>query len=433
MAARWSISALVSFLLVACAGDRSFNASPLEPTTGQAAIRNSAATHALPPATFGIVYSFGRRSDGAYPAANLLNVSGVLYGTTTCGGVYDKGACVQQTGAGGTVFRIQPDGKNEHILHSFGGGSDGSQPWAGFLDVNGTLYGTTQFGGTYGQGTVFSVSPNGTEIVLHSFGNNQDGAQPVASLINVKGTLYGTTLFGGKYASGQSIGGTVFSITTSGSERIVHSFGNGTDGSLAAAALIEVKGKLYGTTLYGGTNDHNNGCCGVVFTVTPSGKETVLWNFGPAGVQNATWDPAAPLVNVNGTLYGTTEGGGYCSNEYCFGSVFSVTADGNEATLHEFGMGNDGRTPYSGLTNVKGTLYGTTPLGGSGSKCCGTVYSITVSGKETVVHPFTGGIGGTNPYAGLLDVGGSLYGTTYAGGTEKQKIGGEGTIFSLKP
>jgi len=60
------------------------------------------------------------------------------------------------------------------------------------------LYGTTEFGGTYDNGTVFSVNPNtGAETVLHSFGSGADGEYPIASLIDVKGTLYGTTEEGG--------------------------------------------------------------------------------------------------------------------------------------------------------------------------------------------------------------------------------------------
>ena len=138
------------------------------------------------------------------------------------------------------------------------------------IDVRGTFYGTTEVGGarTSGKscnvvnkcGTVFSITPPGTEKVLHRFvGNKNDGAGPVASLIDVKGTLYGTTEYGGAYGDG-----TVFSISTSGSEHLLHSFGSGTDGKLPATALIEMDGTLYGTTTGGGTYQH-----GTVFGLTP--------------------------------------------------------------------------------------------------------------------------------------------------------------------
>jgi uncharacterized repeat protein (TIGR03803 family) len=99
------------------------------------------------------------------------------------------------------------------VLHSFGNGTDGSKPSAGLIDVQGTLYGTTRSGGgspscTSGCGTVFSVTTGGTENVLHSFGDGTDGAQPFAGLVDVKGTLYGTTAQGGTYGYG-----TVFALT----------------------------------------------------------------------------------------------------------------------------------------------------------------------------------------------------------------------------
>src|SRR5579871_4674408 len=113
------------------------------------------------------------------------------------------------------------------VLYSFKGGSrDGENPFAGLINVNGTLYGTTAGGGAYcastGCGTVFSITTSGVESVLYSFKNDPDGSHPLAGLLNVKGTLYGTTNGGG------GIGyGTVFSITTSGKESMLYSFGGG--------------------------------------------------------------------------------------------------------------------------------------------------------------------------------------------------------------
>jgi uncharacterized repeat protein (TIGR03803 family) len=151
-------------------------------------------------------------------------------------------------------------------LHSFGSGSDGRFPQAGLIDVNGTFYGTTDGGGSYpcngfyqGCGTVFSITMNGTEKVLHSFGSGSDGSAPQASLIDVKNTLYGTTSSGGTYGDG-----TIFSITMNGTEKVLHSFGSGSDGSTPQASLIDVKGSLYGTTGLGGTHGD-----GTVFSLTP--------------------------------------------------------------------------------------------------------------------------------------------------------------------
>jgi uncharacterized repeat protein (TIGR03803 family) len=190
----------------------------------------------------------------------LIDVKGKLYGTTESGGAYGAG----------TVFSITLGGK-EKVLHSFGNGNDGAVPSAGLIDVGGTLYGTTEVGGspnctiTSTCGTVFSIAPNGTERVLHRFvGGDADGAAPAASLIEVKGTLYGTTAQGGPYFCGGDGCGTVFSITPSGDETVLHTFGGAADGAAPHAGLIEVGGSLYGTTLGGGTDKH-----GTVFTLKP--------------------------------------------------------------------------------------------------------------------------------------------------------------------
>src|ERR1700693_5481660 len=96
----------------------------------------------------------------------------------------------------------------ETVLHSFSHGADGEDPAANLIDVNGTLYGTTYGGGTYGEGTVFSVDPaSGAETVLHAFGQGMDGQAPAARVIDVNGTLYGTTFIGGAYCQGRGSAG----------------------------------------------------------------------------------------------------------------------------------------------------------------------------------------------------------------------------------
>jgi uncharacterized repeat protein (TIGR03803 family) len=137
------------------------------------------------------------------------------------------------------------------VLYSFKG-KDGADPGAGLLNVNGTLYGTTTGGGKYcrgsdGCGTVFSITTSGKETVLHSFGGTGDSGYPKAGLLNVNGTLYGTTAGGGANGSG-----TVFSITTSGAETVLYSFKGGKDGKAPSAGLLNVKGTLYGSTEVGG-------------------------------------------------------------------------------------------------------------------------------------------------------------------------------------
>jgi uncharacterized repeat protein (TIGR03803 family) len=156
----------------------------------------------------------------------------------------------------------QTSGSSYKVVYNFAGGSDGARPLAGLINVNGTLYGTTVQGGgegcykSFGCGTVFSVTPSGQETVLHAFTGGSDGANPKAGLIDVNGTLYGTTFHGGdtKCNGRSGVGcGTVFSITPSGAETVLHGFTGPPDGAWPAAGLRDVNGTLYGTTAEGGT------------------------------------------------------------------------------------------------------------------------------------------------------------------------------------
>ena len=308
------------------------------------------------------------------------------------------------------------------VLYSFNGyATDGAYPEGGLINVNGTLYGTTYGGGQYchqgggiGCGTAFSITPSGTETMLHSFGSPGDGVQPAASLLNVKGTLYSTTIHGGANDEG-----TVFSVTTSGTEAVFYSFkGPPTDGAYPEAGLINVDGTLYGTTPEGGAHYND----GTVFAIAKSGTEGVFYNFKGAPTDGEY--PEAGLLNVNGTLYGTTSAGG--ANRA--GGVFAITPSGTE-TFYSFGPpgSGDGAEPTAGLINVNGTLYGTTAYGGA--KNSGTVFSITTSGTETVLYRFKRRRGdGAHPYAGLIYVKGTLYGETLKGGAND-----DGTVFSVTP
>lgn len=187
-------------------------------------------------------------------------------------------------------------------------------------------------------------------------------------------------------------------------------------------------GRLYGTTMYGGTSG-----IGTVYSVSTTGSEKVPHSF----TASEGAGPIGNLVDVDGTLYGTTSAGG-CHKAIACGTVFRTTPGGKLKVLHVFGSGSDGYSPYSGLTNVNGVLYGTTDVGGSGTGCykqgCGTVYRVSTSGSEKVLHSFTGGSGGSNPQAALTNVNNTLYGTTLAGfGSSGCSGGGCGTIFALTP
>ena len=181
----------------------------------------------------------------------------------------------------------QPDnGAGYKSLYSFKAGKDGEEPLAGLTEVNGVLYGTTAGGGESDAGTVFKITTSGTEGVLYSFKGPPDGAGPYAGLTNVNGTLYGTTKSGGSGCYDPSGCGTVFEVSTSGKERVLHRFKGHPDGAYPLAGLIDVNGTLYGTTEGGGTphcGTRGDSGCGTVFEVSISGKERVLYRFITGG------------------------------------------------------------------------------------------------------------------------------------------------------
>ena len=243
-----------------------------------------------------------------------------------------------------------------HVLYRFRGGSDGAVPAGALTELNGVLYGVTDSGGSYGSGcssgcgTVFSVTTAGKENVIYRFGEAPDGNRPVG-LTALAGKLYGTTTNGGVGGLG-----TMFRVTTSGEEDVLYSFAGSPDGAHPLAPLEELNGAFYGTTEEGGQGNGSTGF-GTVFAVSSAGSESVLYRFHGGGDA----DPQAPLTPLNGKLYGTTAGQ---SGTYG-GTIFSVTTAGKHAILHTFDDKGEGFKPY-GLIFVDGKFYGTTLTGGGG-------------------------------------------------------------------
>ncbi len=310
------------------------------------------------------------------------------------------------------------------VLYHFNIHGDGTHPIAGLINVNGTLYGTTLEGGSSNRGTVYRVSTNGSEKVLHSFVGGSDGSLPVAGLVDVHGTLYGATDSGGSFGNG-----TVYSISKTGTEKVLRSFRGGADGANPDATLINVNGMLYGTTAHGGSGCGSVGC-GTLYRVSTTGSQRVIYRFkGGSGGANM---PQSRLLNVNGTLYGTTYLGGSrgCDYDNGCGTVFSITTGGKENWLYSFAGSPHGWYPLAGLVNVDGTLYGTTTQGG-GSLYFGIFYSVSTDGSEKMLHRFKWDYadygGGWDPQTSLIDVNGTLYGTTADGGS----FGDYGTIYSM--
>jgi uncharacterized repeat protein (TIGR03803 family) len=365
--------------------------------------------------TESVVYSFtGGARDGAKSVGSLLQGSdGNFYGMATYGG----------TNNSGVVFKITPDG-TETVLYSFqGGAKDGEFPSGDLIQASdGNFYGMTPSGGANGVGVVFKITPAGAETVLYSFqGGTTDGAWPSGDLVQGSdGNFYGMTSQGGPYGSGIQ-NGVVFKITPGGTETILHAFQNTpTDGAHPSGSLIQGSdGNFYGMTPDGGANNS-----GIVFRITPSGTETILYSFN--SVLNDGISPNGSLIQgSDGNFYGTTSlGGGPNEN----GVVFKITPAGTETVLYSF----PGQVPESGnpegslIQGSDGNFYGMTYYGGVNND--GVVFKITPAGTETVLYSFQGGTtDGMNPQGSLVQgTNGDLYGMTVLGGA-----GNFGTIFKL--
>ena len=308
----------------------------------------------------------------------------------------------------------------ETVLYAFAGGpTDGADPQGTLaLGSSGTFYGTTYRGGADGLGTVFQLSSAGGETVLYSFaGGASDGADPRGSLIiDSAGNLYGTTSGGG--ASGL---GTVYEVSPTGAQTVLYSFAGGTtDGEVPLGHLVMGSGgSLYGTTSTGGAYD-----LGTVFRISLGGVETVLYSFAGTTIHDGAYPRAGLIMDGSGDLYGTTSAGG----TYDLGTVFEISTSGTETVLHSFAGGtSDGSDPNGGLLlGSSGSLYGTTSTGGAYD--LGTVFKLSSDGTEVLLHSFAGGAtDGSSPKAGLIvDSAGNLYGTTSAGG-----VNDDGTVFEL--
>jgi uncharacterized repeat protein (TIGR03803 family) len=419
----------MSVALTACGGGGGGGA--LTPSTGLSAARTLAGgAVAKGHSGYQLLYVFKGTPDGATPFSNVVAVNGKLYGTTLNGSTnYCSASCggnLCYLGCG-TVFSVTPSGK-EHVVYNFQGdfnsAHDGSWPFDSLIAINGTMYGTTASAGAHGEGIVFEVTPGGSEQMLYSFAGGNDGGIPEAALTPKGSTLYGTTLYGGGSGCGGSGCGTVFSVTTSGKEKVLYSFAGGSDGRSPYAGVALSHNTIYGTTTFGGSGCGTGGC-GTVFKMNRSGKgHQVLYRF--AGGTDGAYPNG--LTEVKGVLYGTTEGGGARNS----GTIFSITPSGTETTLYSFKDIPDGNLPAANLIYNKGSFYSTTVGGGTAG--IGTVFKFTLPATETVLYSFLGGSDGNDAQGPLTLYKGWLYGTTHSGGGTGCSSGvGCGTIFRVSP
>lgn len=327
-----------------------------------------------------VLYSFDCFGTGKNPYGGVtLDSAGNLYGTTVAGG--SGGECA---GDGcGVVYKLTQSGDtwSETVLYNFTGGDDGFGPGAAVVfDKAGSLYGTTPDGGAYSEGVIYQLSPNQglwKLTVIHAFTGGDDGA--VGSLgpllLDARGNLYGVTELGGKYGAGVAFrlspAGDTWNYTT------MYAFQGLPDAGFPYGGLIaDSRGRLYGTTYFGGANGLGSVCeVGPGPTVLTIWKESVLYSF--QGDTDASFPTSTLVFDAAGNLYGTSSTGG---NPSCdCGTIFKLEPSPggwNESVLHSFGGSGDGASPNYGLTpDGMGNYFGVTPVGGLYGQ--GVVFQIT--------------------------------------------------------
>jgi len=314
----------------------------------------------------------------------------------------------------GVVYKVDPKG-NETVLYNFTGGSDGAYPESPVVrDKEGNLYGTTTQGGSANQGVVFKVDTTGNETVLHNFTGGSDGSIPIGGLMMDKAGNFYGTAGGGTYNDG-----VVYKIDTKGNETILHTFTGATnDGKYPTytTVIMDAQGNLYGDTQEGGSAGE-----GILYKLNKSGHLTILHNFA-GGTTDGCNAMGVPLMDKEGNFYGITSSCG--TSQY--GTVWKVTKSGKETLLHSFAGGaSDGQYPLSGVVmDAEGNLYGTTETGGASD--LGTVYKVNQKGQFTLLHSFSGPDGKLVYSSLVLTANGMLYGTAMNGGSI-----GYGTVWKM--
>ena len=244
------------------------------------------------------------------------------------------------------------------VLYSFkSNGTGPTEPSAALIvDSADNLYGTSFYGGKFNLGTVFKVTKAGTLIVLHSFqGGSSDGENPQASLSrDSAGNLYGTTSYGGNDGAG-----IVFKLSSSNQETILFSGfdGFGVNGGLPNSIVRDSAGNIYGTAEIGGLY-----LGGIAFKLDTNDNFTILHNFCSGGQYCPDGEIPVSLITTGGNFYGPTYEGGDLGH----GTLYEVTPEGVVTVLHSFGGTGDEQEPASSLRqDAKGNLYGVTVHGGN--------------------------------------------------------------------
>jgi uncharacterized repeat protein (TIGR03803 family) len=355
---------------------------------------------------------------GALATLNFLDTTGP-FGSLVQGTDGNFYGSVANQGALGLIFQLTPQGALT-ALYGFVGPANGQFPSAVTEGRDGNFYGTTSSYGANNSGTIFSVTPAGVFTTLYAFAALpaacNDSALNQALVVGNDGNFYGTTTTGGANCLG-----TFYKFTPGGVQTTLYVF-DGVNGANPTAPLVLASdGNFYGTTTAGGING-----VGTVFKITAAGAVTTLASL--AGPPSVYPGPSALVEGPDGNFYGTTPFGGAANS----GTVFSVTPAGALTVLYEFSGSADGYKPNGLVLGSDGNFYGTT-VGGCQFLPCptppnlvGTIFSITPAGALTTLYTF-GDADGQNPVTGLVQgTDGNFYGTTYNGG-----INNLGTFFKF--
>jgi uncharacterized repeat protein (TIGR03803 family) len=378
--------------------------------------------------TFTVLHKFSGQGGGIEPPGGVIvDAAGSLYGVTQFGGSFNFG----------TVFKLDSAGR-EAVLHNFAA-VEGLWPEAPLISgPDGTIYGTTYDGGSaeggqckHGCGTVFKRDKSGKQTALYAFTGGSDGGNPDSALVqDAAGNLYGTAYAGGSFAGYcYYFGGcgVVYKLTPSGKETALYAFTDGEDGAFPGNGVVDNAGNLYGTIYRGGASDN-----GYIYRLDTKGNLTTLYSF--TGGSDSGDPKGVFFIDAAGNLYGTT----YGVNTADYGIVFKLDSRRKLSVLYTFTGGADGQYPGTLIMDKAGNLYGTTLGGGNGSGCyydsCGMVFKLDTSGKKTTLHSFTG-TDGELPNGLTMDGAGDFYGTTLGGGegTACSYYHGCGTVFKISP
>ena len=236
--------------------------------------------------------------------ASSLDSAGNLYGVTALGGLQSNGVAYELTPAGNGTW-------NETILYNFGAAGDGSQPSGDLIfDASGKLYGTTEIGGSLKRGTVFRLTPGAggwTETTLYDFSASNDGLVPTGVILDTAGNLFGVARYGGLFGMGRAY--ELSPATGSWQETVIHDFTGGSDGYYPAGKLVsDSRRNLYGVAVGGGLHG-----LGTAYQFSPgkgggwNGK--ILHQF-PQTSFDGFYPDSGPILDGSGNLYGVTQQGG---------------------------------------------------------------------------------------------------------------------------